>query len=158
MNATSFLGVTATVALITRLKHAFEVPQLLHGPGLSSAMRTAQLSSNLRVKNGFSHLRYVSSTCVNSSESFSGCAEAREVTVVFIKLVVVSERYLEPASFASAPGSDCSSDTTSNDNVIPPTDTQEPGTESAYAEPMAAVGTPATPLHNMQAHAIARLK
>eukprot|EP00965_Chrysotila_dentata_P016759 556063-Pleurochrysis_carterae.AAC.2 len=119
------------VALITRLKHAFEVLQLLHDPGLAWAMRTAQLSFNVVVKNAFLRLRlccseqeqmrefdelclymterhlskYVSSTRVNSCEthqSFSGCAEAHEVTEIFIKLVVAIERYLEPESPASA--------------------------------------------------------
>eukprot|EP00965_Chrysotila_dentata_P139049 4598463-Pleurochrysis_carterae.AAC.1 len=39
------------------MKHAFEVPQLLHGLGLTSAMRTAQLNFNVVVKNAFLHLR-----------------------------------------------------------------------------------------------------
>eukprot|EP00965_Chrysotila_dentata_P092025 3038165-Pleurochrysis_carterae.AAC.1 len=39
------------------MKHAFEVPQLLHDPGLTSAMRTAQLNFNVVVKNTFLRLR-----------------------------------------------------------------------------------------------------
>eukprot|EP00965_Chrysotila_dentata_P109138 3606360-Pleurochrysis_carterae.AAC.1 len=39
--------------------------------------------------------KYLSSTCVNSCESFSGFAEAYEVTEVFIKLIIAIERYLE---------------------------------------------------------------
>eukprot|EP00965_Chrysotila_dentata_P105559 3486273-Pleurochrysis_carterae.AAC.1 len=86
------------VALIKRVKHAFEVPQLLHDPGLAeSAMRTAPLDFNVVVKNAFlypriwcsltkqmrdfddlcSHMaarhlsKYVSSTRANSCDSFS---------------------------------------------------------------------------------------
>eukprot|EP00965_Chrysotila_dentata_P169395 5593864-Pleurochrysis_carterae.AAC.3 len=40
-----------------RLKHATEVPQLLHDPGLASAMLTAQLSFHVVVKNAFLRLR-----------------------------------------------------------------------------------------------------
>eukprot|EP00965_Chrysotila_dentata_P123165 4071372-Pleurochrysis_carterae.AAC.2 len=154
MNATPFQDDTA-VALITPLKHAFEVPKLLHDPVLALVVRTAQLSFNVVAKNAFLRLRlwcfekkqmqefdelcrymterhlskYVSSTRVNSCESFSGFAEAREVTEVFIKLVVAFERYFEPESPASAPGSDCCSDTTSDDNVISPANFSEPGPE-----------------------------
>eukprot|EP00965_Chrysotila_dentata_P081257 2683278-Pleurochrysis_carterae.AAC.1 len=39
------------------MKHAFEVPQLLHDPGLTSAMRIAQLNFNVVVKNAFLRLR-----------------------------------------------------------------------------------------------------
>eukprot|EP00965_Chrysotila_dentata_P009426 307049-Pleurochrysis_carterae.AAC.1 len=91
--------------------------------------------------------KYVSSTRVNSCEAFSGFAEAHKVTDVFIKLVVAIERYLEPDSPASAPGSDCSSDTTSDDIVVSPANFAEPGPESAYADPMSAVGATATPSH-----------
>eukprot|EP00965_Chrysotila_dentata_P009085 295719-Pleurochrysis_carterae.AAC.1 len=88
------------------MKHAFEVPQLLHDPGLTSAMRTAQLNFNVVVKNAFLRVRlwcsekkqikefgdlcrymaerylskYISSTRANSCESLSGFAEAHEVT------------------------------------------------------------------------------
>eukprot|EP00965_Chrysotila_dentata_P106999 3535128-Pleurochrysis_carterae.AAC.1 len=34
--------VDTAIALIKHMKHAFEVPQLLHYSGLASAMRTAQ--------------------------------------------------------------------------------------------------------------------
>eukprot|EP00965_Chrysotila_dentata_P036084 1201325-Pleurochrysis_carterae.AAC.1 len=51
MNATSSQVDTA-IALIKRVKHAFEVPQLLHGPGVSLAMRTAQLSFNVQGRRG----------------------------------------------------------------------------------------------------------
>eukprot|EP00965_Chrysotila_dentata_P080898 2670371-Pleurochrysis_carterae.AAC.1 len=43
MNAPLFHENTA-VAPIQRMKHAFEVPQLLHDPGLASAMRTTPLN------------------------------------------------------------------------------------------------------------------
>eukprot|EP00965_Chrysotila_dentata_P172001 5676164-Pleurochrysis_carterae.AAC.1 len=46
------------VALIKRMKHAFEVPQLLHDPGLASAMRTTPLDFNVVVKNDFLCLRF----------------------------------------------------------------------------------------------------
>eukprot|EP00965_Chrysotila_dentata_P178936 5909006-Pleurochrysis_carterae.AAC.1 len=46
MNAPVFQEDTA-VALIKRMKHAFEVPQLLHDPELVSAMRTAPLNFNV---------------------------------------------------------------------------------------------------------------
>eukprot|EP00965_Chrysotila_dentata_P029294 973829-Pleurochrysis_carterae.AAC.1 len=89
------------------MKHAFEVPRLLHDPGLASAMRMAPLRFNVVVKNAFSCLRfwcsstkqlrefddlcrykterhlskYVSSTTrANSYDSFSGFAEKHEVT------------------------------------------------------------------------------
>eukprot|EP00965_Chrysotila_dentata_P087450 2887045-Pleurochrysis_carterae.AAC.1 len=48
MNATPS-QVDTPIALIKRMKHAFKVPQLLHDPGLTSAMRTAQLSFNVVV-------------------------------------------------------------------------------------------------------------
>eukprot|EP00965_Chrysotila_dentata_P163747 5406309-Pleurochrysis_carterae.AAC.1 len=56
MNATPF-QVDMPIALIKRMKHAFEVPQLLHDLGLTSAMRTAQLNFNVVVKNAFLRLR-----------------------------------------------------------------------------------------------------
>eukprot|EP00965_Chrysotila_dentata_P069161 2285597-Pleurochrysis_carterae.AAC.1 len=56
MNATPS-QVHTPIALFKRMKHAFEVPQLLHDPGLSSAMRTAQLKFNVVVKNAFLRLR-----------------------------------------------------------------------------------------------------
>eukprot|EP00965_Chrysotila_dentata_P257715 6212980-Pleurochrysis_carterae.AAC.5 len=169
----------------TRLKHAFEVPQLLHDPGSALVMRTAQLNFNVVVKNAFLCLRlwgseekqmrkfdelcrymterylprYVSSTRVNSCESFSGFAEAHEVTKVFIKLIDAMERYLEPESTASTPESDSSSDTTlSDDEVVPPAEFPEPEPKPVYAEPMAAVGTAATAPNSVKAHAIARLE
>eukprot|EP00965_Chrysotila_dentata_P030697 1022198-Pleurochrysis_carterae.AAC.1 len=55
MNAT-FSQVDTPIALIKR-KNAFEVPQLLHDPGLTSAMRTAQLNFNVVVKKAFLRLR-----------------------------------------------------------------------------------------------------
>eukprot|EP00965_Chrysotila_dentata_P167226 5521707-Pleurochrysis_carterae.AAC.2 len=182
MNATPS-QVDTPVALIKRMKHAFEVLQLLHDPGLPSAMRTVQLNSNVVVKKEFLRLRlwcsekeqmrkshelcryrteiylskYVLSTRVNSGESFFGSAEAHEVTEVFIKLIADIERYLEPASTASVPGSDCNSNTTlSDDNVVFAAEFIEPESESARAEPMAAVGTPASLQHSVEAHAIAR--
>eukprot|EP00965_Chrysotila_dentata_P153750 5082609-Pleurochrysis_carterae.AAC.1 len=56
MNATPS-QVDTPVALIKRMKQAFEVPQLLHDPGLTSAMPTAQLNFNVVVKNAFLRLR-----------------------------------------------------------------------------------------------------
>eukprot|EP00965_Chrysotila_dentata_P081923 2703619-Pleurochrysis_carterae.AAC.1 len=56
MNATPS-QVDTHVALIKRMKHAFEVPQLLHDAGLTSAMRTAQLNFNVVVKIAFLRLR-----------------------------------------------------------------------------------------------------
>eukprot|EP00965_Chrysotila_dentata_P127944 4230748-Pleurochrysis_carterae.AAC.1 len=49
--------VDTLIALIKRMKHAFEVPQLLHDPGLTAAMRIAQLNFNAVVKNAFLRLR-----------------------------------------------------------------------------------------------------
>eukprot|EP00965_Chrysotila_dentata_P023939 793307-Pleurochrysis_carterae.AAC.2 len=46
MNATPS-QVDTIIALIKRMKHAFEVPQLLHDPGLASEMRTTQLNFNV---------------------------------------------------------------------------------------------------------------
>eukprot|EP00965_Chrysotila_dentata_P063279 2096934-Pleurochrysis_carterae.AAC.1 len=85
------------ITLIKLVKRAFEVPQLLHDPGLTSAMRSTQLNFNVVVKNAFLRLRlwcsdkeqmkefdelcrymtekylfkYVSSTRANSCDSFS---------------------------------------------------------------------------------------
>eukprot|EP00965_Chrysotila_dentata_P260145 6213798-Pleurochrysis_carterae.AAC.1 len=56
MNATPS-QVDTPIALIKRMKQAFEVPQLLRDPGLTSAMRTAQLNFNVVVKNTFLRLR-----------------------------------------------------------------------------------------------------
>eukprot|EP00965_Chrysotila_dentata_P071951 2376852-Pleurochrysis_carterae.AAC.1 len=44
--------------------------------------------------------KYVSSTRANSWESFSGFAEAHEVTEVFVRPIVAVERYLESEDFA----------------------------------------------------------
>eukprot|EP00965_Chrysotila_dentata_P115492 3816722-Pleurochrysis_carterae.AAC.1 len=111
MNATPS-QVDTPIALIKHMKHAFEEPQLLHDPGLTSAMRTAQLKFNVVVKNAFLRLRlwcsekrqikefddlcrymaerqlskYLSCTRANSCESISGFAEAHEVTKVFVYL------------------------------------------------------------------------
>eukprot|EP00965_Chrysotila_dentata_P088375 2918874-Pleurochrysis_carterae.AAC.3 len=52
MNATPSQVDTA-IALIKRMKHAFEVPQLLHDPELVLAMRMAPLNFNVVVKNAF---------------------------------------------------------------------------------------------------------
>eukprot|EP00965_Chrysotila_dentata_P229638 6197294-Pleurochrysis_carterae.AAC.4 len=120
--------VDTVIALIRRMKHAFEVPQLLHDSGLASAMRTAPSNFNAAVKNAFLPLRlwyseteqmrefddlcrhmtdrhlskYVSSTRVNSCESFSGFAEAHE-------------------------DSDCRSDSTSSDDdVVPAAESPKP--------------------------------
>eukprot|EP00965_Chrysotila_dentata_P081337 2686085-Pleurochrysis_carterae.AAC.1 len=46
------------VALIKRMKHAFEVPQLLHDSGLASAMHTAPLNFSVVLKNAFLCLRF----------------------------------------------------------------------------------------------------
>eukprot|EP00965_Chrysotila_dentata_P237742 6202094-Pleurochrysis_carterae.AAC.1 len=46
------------VALIKRIKHAFEVPRLLHDPELASAMRTVPLDFNVVMKNAFRCLRF----------------------------------------------------------------------------------------------------
>eukprot|EP00965_Chrysotila_dentata_P029604 984297-Pleurochrysis_carterae.AAC.1 len=46
------------VALIKQMEHAFEVPRLLHDPGLASAMRTTSLDFNVVVKNAFLCLRF----------------------------------------------------------------------------------------------------
>eukprot|EP00965_Chrysotila_dentata_P096572 3191148-Pleurochrysis_carterae.AAC.1 len=57
MNATPS-QVDTPIALIKRMKHAFDsVLQLLHDPGLTSTMRTAQLNFNVLVKNAFLPLR-----------------------------------------------------------------------------------------------------
>eukprot|EP00965_Chrysotila_dentata_P170553 5630276-Pleurochrysis_carterae.AAC.5 len=47
----------APITLIKLVKRAFEVPQLLHDPGLTSAMRSTQLNLNVVVKNAFLRLR-----------------------------------------------------------------------------------------------------
>eukprot|EP00965_Chrysotila_dentata_P103668 3421878-Pleurochrysis_carterae.AAC.1 len=56
MNATPS-QVDTPIALIKRMKHAFEVPRMLHDPGLTSAIRTAQLNFNGVMKNAFLYLR-----------------------------------------------------------------------------------------------------
>eukprot|EP00965_Chrysotila_dentata_P066256 2192768-Pleurochrysis_carterae.AAC.2 len=115
--------------------------------------RTAQLNFNVLVNKAFLRLRlrcsgteqmrepddlgghmterhlskYVSSTRVNSCESFSAFAEAYdEVTEVCIKLVTAIDRYLEPESLDVA-DSDCRSDSTSSDDgVVPPAESPKP--------------------------------
>eukprot|EP00965_Chrysotila_dentata_P165948 5478753-Pleurochrysis_carterae.AAC.1 len=56
MNATPS-QVETPIALTKRMKHAFEVPQLRHDQGLTSAMRKAQLNFNVVAKNAFLRLR-----------------------------------------------------------------------------------------------------
>eukprot|EP00965_Chrysotila_dentata_P187431 6172128-Pleurochrysis_carterae.AAC.5 len=156
INATSSQVDTA-IALIKRMKHAFEVPQLLHDPGFASAIRTAQLNLNVVMKNTFLHLRlwcsekermrelddlcrymterhlskYVSSTRVNSCESFSGVAEVHEAREVLIKFIMAIERHLKPESLID--DSDCRSDSTlSIDDVVPSAESPE------YAPPAVA--------------------
>eukprot|EP00965_Chrysotila_dentata_P114879 3797003-Pleurochrysis_carterae.AAC.1 len=89
-------------------------------------MRTTPLDFNVVVKNAFLCLRiwcsrtdqlrefddlyrymaerhltkYVSSTGENSCNSFSGFAEAHEVTETFIRLIAAIKRYIEPKDFA----------------------------------------------------------
>eukprot|EP00965_Chrysotila_dentata_P089991 2969904-Pleurochrysis_carterae.AAC.1 len=46
--------------------------------------------------------KYVSSIRASSCESFSGFAEAHEVTEVFTKLVIAIKRYLQPGTSAAA--------------------------------------------------------
>eukprot|EP00965_Chrysotila_dentata_P065004 2155171-Pleurochrysis_carterae.AAC.1 len=160
MNATPS-QVDTPIALIKRIKHAFEVPQLLHDPGLISAMRPAQLNFSVVVKNAFLRLRlwcleikqikefddlcrymaerhlskYVSSTRASSCESFSGFAEAHEVTEVFVRLIIAVEHYLEPEDFAAY--SDGSSDSTfSDDDAGSSVEIPELVPESADAEPL----------------------
>eukprot|EP00965_Chrysotila_dentata_P132731 4388674-Pleurochrysis_carterae.AAC.1 len=154
------------------MKHAFEVPQLLHDPGSASAMLTAPLNLNLVVKNAFlcprfwcsstkqmqelndfcrymteRHLsKYVSSTRDNSCDSFSGFAEAHEVTEVFVRLIVAIERYLEPEDFAA--DSDGSSNSTFGDDGAGPSAEilELPPAGSADAEALEETGSsPASP-------------
>eukprot|EP00965_Chrysotila_dentata_P130798 4324072-Pleurochrysis_carterae.AAC.1 len=44
--------------------------------------------------------KYVSLTGANACNSFSGYAEAHEVTEAFIRLIAAIKRYIEPKSFA----------------------------------------------------------
>eukprot|EP00965_Chrysotila_dentata_P155863 5150271-Pleurochrysis_carterae.AAC.1 len=50
MNATPSQVDTPIAPIKLMNKHAFEVPQLLHDPGLTTAMRTAQLNFNVVVR------------------------------------------------------------------------------------------------------------
>eukprot|EP00965_Chrysotila_dentata_P054220 1799198-Pleurochrysis_carterae.AAC.1 len=96
---------------------------------------------------------YISSTRVNSCESFSGFAEAHEVTKVFIRLIVAVERYLEPEDLAA--DSDGSSDSTfSNDDARPSVETPELVPESADAEPLEEVGASFAPPRVRRARAV----
>eukprot|EP00965_Chrysotila_dentata_P018751 624184-Pleurochrysis_carterae.AAC.2 len=96
--------------------------------------------------------KYVSSTRVNSCESFSGLAEAHEVTAVFIKLIVAIERYLEPESLLADPY--CSSDSTlSDDDVVPSAELPKLAPEPAYAGPLEEVGTSSASPHIRCGHA-----
>eukprot|EP00965_Chrysotila_dentata_P184642 6095115-Pleurochrysis_carterae.AAC.2 len=149
------------VALIKRMKHAFEVPQLLHDPGLTSAMRTTPLNFNVVVKNAFLCLRlwcssrkqiqefddlcrymterhvskYVSSTRGQPLRFVPGFAKANEVTEVFVKLIVAVVRYLEPENLVA--DFDGSSDSTfSDDDAGPSAEVRELAPESADAEPL----------------------
>eukprot|EP00965_Chrysotila_dentata_P059352 1969541-Pleurochrysis_carterae.AAC.1 len=62
------------VALIKRVKHAFEVPQLLHDPGLPTAMLAAPLDFNVVVKNAFLYLRIWCSSTNQMRESDASAA------------------------------------------------------------------------------------
>eukprot|EP00965_Chrysotila_dentata_P067394 2230554-Pleurochrysis_carterae.AAC.1 len=92
-------------------------------------MRTTPLDFNVVVKNAFLCLRfwcsptkqmrefdnlcrymaerhwskYASSTRAKSYDSFSGFAEANEVTEAFIRLNAAIERYLEPEDYCCRP-------------------------------------------------------
>eukprot|EP00965_Chrysotila_dentata_P033438 1112991-Pleurochrysis_carterae.AAC.1 len=83
--------------------------------------------------------KYVLSTRANSCESFSGFAEAHEVTKVLVRLIVAVERYLEPEDFAF--DSDGSSDSTfSDDDAGPSVEVPKLAPESADAEVLEEAG------------------
>eukprot|EP00965_Chrysotila_dentata_P016673 553406-Pleurochrysis_carterae.AAC.1 len=127
MNATPSQMDTA-IALIQRMKHAFEVPQLLHDTVLASAMRTAPLNLNVVMVNAFLHLRLWCSETEQIREfdhlfrhmtESQALVEAHEVTEVFIRLIITIERYLEPESLDVADSDCCSNSTSSDDDVVP---------------------------------------
>eukprot|EP00965_Chrysotila_dentata_P132019 4364185-Pleurochrysis_carterae.AAC.1 len=137
------------VALIKRMKHAFEVPQFLHDPGSASAMQRFSVSAILvlideadaRVRRPLPHMterhlsKYVSSTLANSCDSFSAFAEAQEVTEAFIRLIAAIERCIKPDDFAADQygGSDS---TFSDDHAGPSIEVPELATDFVDAEPL----------------------
>eukprot|EP00965_Chrysotila_dentata_P123872 4094227-Pleurochrysis_carterae.AAC.3 len=171
------------VALIKRMKHAFEVPRLLYKPGLALAMRAVPLNITVVVKNAFLCLqfwcsstkqmrefddlcrymterylsKYVSSTRANSCDSFSRFAEAHEVTEVFVRLIVAIERHLEPEELVA--DSDGSSDSTfSDDDAGPSAEVPKLAPELADVEPLEEVGASSASPHARWAHAVAERK
>eukprot|EP00965_Chrysotila_dentata_P017647 586235-Pleurochrysis_carterae.AAC.1 len=89
--------------------------------------------------------KYVSLTRAKSCDSFSGFAEAHEVTEAFIRLIAVIERNLEPEDFAADPyGS--SNSTFSDDDAEVSADVSELTPEFADAESLEeADASPASP-------------
>eukprot|EP00965_Chrysotila_dentata_P240683 6203850-Pleurochrysis_carterae.AAC.1 len=79
--------------------------------------------------------KYVSSTRANSCDSFSGFAEAHEVTEAFIRLIAAIKRYIEPKGFAvdQYGGSDS---TFSDDHADPSAEVSKLAPEFADAKPL----------------------
>eukprot|EP00965_Chrysotila_dentata_P012587 415017-Pleurochrysis_carterae.AAC.1 len=88
--------------------------------------------------------KYVSSTRANSCDSFSGFAEAHDVTEAFIRPIAAIERYLEPEDFA-ANQYVSSGSTFSDDDAVPSAEVPELAPEVADAEPLEEADTSASP-------------
>eukprot|EP00965_Chrysotila_dentata_P022132 732624-Pleurochrysis_carterae.AAC.1 len=98
--------------------------------------------------------KYVLSTRGNSCDSFSGFAEAHEVTEVFVKLIVGNVRYLELEDLEA--GFDRSSDSTfSDDDAGPSVEVSELVPDSADAEPLEEAGASSVSPHARWARAVA---
>eukprot|EP00965_Chrysotila_dentata_P224798 6194394-Pleurochrysis_carterae.AAC.1 len=98
--------------------------------------------------------KYVSSTRANSCDSFSGFAEAHEVTKVFVRLMVAIERYLEPEDLVA--DSDASSDSTfGDDDAGPSGKVPKLAPELADAEPLEEAGASSASPHVRWARAVA---
>eukprot|EP00965_Chrysotila_dentata_P248803 6208553-Pleurochrysis_carterae.AAC.1 len=112
--------------------------------------------------------KYVSSTRVNSCDSFSGFKEAHEVVEVFTKFLLAIKRYLPTARPAAAPAPAPTqttarrilrSGTSTNacDDAFLTTESPEMDVELDH-NPLAAVGASTSPSRSAEALAISRLE
>eukprot|EP00965_Chrysotila_dentata_P156728 5178272-Pleurochrysis_carterae.AAC.1 len=113
--------------------------------------------------------KYISSTLVNSCDSFSGFEEAHEVIEVFTKLLLAIKRYLPTARPAAVPAPAPTrapvrrvlrSNTTMNtcDDAFLTTESPETDMEHDHEHTLAAVGASTSPSRSAEALAISRLE
>eukprot|EP00965_Chrysotila_dentata_P249290 6208827-Pleurochrysis_carterae.AAC.1 len=131
------------------MKHDLEVPQLLYDPGLTAAMRTAQLNFNVVVNNTFLRLHLWCSETKQIKESDDLCRymAERHLSKYTFRLPVSSpvQCYLEPEDLVA--DADGSSDSTfsDDDDAGPSVQIPELAPESADAEPLKEAGASSAP-------------